>query len=57
MEQSRRHGRGEVVEEITTEAEAAGRTVTASKDEPRYRVGGDKSGNDAVHKPGALRKK
>lgn len=48
---------GEVVEKITSEKEAAGRTVKASKDEPQYRVVSDKSGNDAVHKPGALDKK
>ncbi|BBZ60859.1 hypothetical protein AU195_15685 [Mycobacterium sp. IS-1496] len=48
---------GEVVEKITSETEAAGRKVKASKDEPQYRVVSDKSGNDAVHKPGALDKK
>ena len=29
----------------------------ASEDEPQYCVRSDKSGNDAVHKPEALRKK
>lgn len=56
----RSHGstaEGEVVEKITSETEAAGRKVKASKDEPQYRVVSDKSGNDAVHKPGALDKK
>jgi hypothetical protein len=48
---------GDVVEKITSEKEAAGRKVKASKDEPQYRVVSDKSGNDAVHKPGALDKK
>lgn len=48
---------GEVVGKITSETEAAGRKVKASKDEPQYRVVSDKSGNDAVHKPGALDKK
>lgn len=48
---------GEVVEKITSETGAAGRKVKASKDEPQYRVVSDKSGNDAVHKPGALDKK
>jgi hypothetical protein len=46
---------GEVVEEITEDTEAAGRTVRASKDDPQYRVRSDKSGNDAVHKPSALK--
>ena len=45
---------GEVVEEITEETQAAGRTVKASEDEPQYRVVSDESGKDAVHKPGAL---
>ena len=48
---------GTVEETITSETEAAGRTVKASKDEPQYRVVSDKSGNDAVHKPDALKKK
>jgi hypothetical protein len=45
---------GEVVEAITEDTEAAGRTVRASKDDPQYRVRSDKSGKDAVHKPSAL---
>jgi hypothetical protein len=56
----RSHGatvEGEVVEEITKDTEAAGRTVRASEDEPQYRVRSDSSGKDAVHKPGALRKR
>ncbi|MEU3474605.1 DUF2945 domain-containing protein [Rhodococcus sp. 14-2496-1d] len=48
---------GTVVEKITSETEAAGRTVKASKDEPQYRVESDKSGKDAVHKPDSLDKK
>ena len=56
----RSHGatvEGEVVEEITKDTEAAGRTVRASDDDPQYRVRSDNSGKDAVHKPGALRKR
>jgi hypothetical protein len=55
----RSHGstaEGEVIEEITDDTKAASRTVRASKDDPQYRVRSDKSGKDAVHKPGALRK-
>ena len=48
---------GTVKREITSETEAAGRTVKASKDEPQYEVVSDKSGKNAVHKPGALHKK
>ncbi len=45
---------GVVEEEITSETEAGGRTVKASEDEPQYLVKSDKSGKEAVHKPGAL---
>lgn len=56
----RSHGatvQGEVVEGIAKDTEAAGRTVRASKDDPQYLVRSDNSGKDAVHKPGALRKR
>jgi hypothetical protein len=55
----RSHGstaEGVVVEEITEDTHAAGRTVRASEDDPQYRVRSDKSGRDAVHKPEALDK-
>lgn len=48
---------GEVEEKITSDTEAAGRTVRASEDDPQYRVRSDKSGRDAVHKPSALKPK
>lgn len=47
---------GKVEKEITSETEAAGRKVKASKDDPQYLVRSDKSGKEAVHKPGALEK-
>lgn len=47
--------RGTVVGSITSDTEAAGRTVRASKDEPQYKVRSDKTGAEAVHKPDALR--
>jgi hypothetical protein len=46
---------GTVEKKITDATEAAGRTVKASKDEPQYQVRSDKTGRDAVHKPGALK--
>jgi hypothetical protein len=46
---------GTVEQKITKETEAAGRTVKASKDEPQYKVKSDKTGREAVHKPGALK--
>ena len=48
---------GKVVEKITTETEAGGRTVKASEDEPQFLVKSDKSGGEAVHKPEALHEK
>lgn len=47
---------GTVEEKITEDTKAAKRTVRASPDDPQYRVRSEKSGNDAVHKPDALRK-
>jgi hypothetical protein len=55
----RSHGqqvRGEVEETITDRTEAAGRTVDASPEEPQYKVKSDKTGREAVHKPGALKR-
>jgi hypothetical protein len=48
---------GEVEKTITSDTEAAGRTVRASSDDPQYLVKSDKSGREAVHKPDALKKK
>ena len=47
---------GTVQRELTTDTEAAGRTVRASDDDPQYEVRSEKSGGVAVHKPGALEK-
>ncbi len=46
---------GKVEQKITKETEAAGRTVKASEDEPQYKLKSDKTGREAVHKPGALK--
>ena len=48
---------GKVEKKITSETEAGGRKVKASEDEPQYLVESEKSGGEAVHKPGALKKK
>jgi len=48
---------GTVEQKITSDTEAAGRTVRASSDDPQYRVVSDKTGKDAVHKPDALRRR
>ena len=47
---------GTVEKKITERTEAAGRTVAASEDDPQSLVKSDKSGGEAVHKPGALKK-
>ena len=47
---------GTVEKKITEDTEEAGRTVRASKDDPQYLVKSEKSGGEAVHKPGALDK-
>ncbi|MFD3548100.1 DUF2945 domain-containing protein [Streptomyces sp. NPDC058655] len=48
---------GKVKKKITDRTRAAGRTVDASDEQPQYEVESDASGRNAVHKPGALRKK
>ncbi len=48
---------GKVNKKITTETEAGGRKVKASKQEPQYLVKSEKSGGEAVHKPDALHEK
>ena len=48
---------GVVERKITEDTHEAGRQVRASKEEPQYLVKSDKSGGEAVHKPGALKKK
>jgi len=47
---------GEVEQKITRKTESAGRTVDASEDEPQYKVKSAKTGREAVHKPGALKR-
>jgi hypothetical protein len=47
---------GKVKEKITDDTEAGGRKVRASDDDPQYLVESEKSGGEAVHKPGALKK-
>jgi hypothetical protein len=47
---------GTVEKKITSDTEAAGRTVRADSDDPQYLVKSDKSGKEAVHKPESLKK-
>ncbi|MDQ3631916.1 MAG: DUF2945 domain-containing protein [Actinomycetota bacterium] len=50
---------GAVEKKITedTDSKEAGRKVKASEDDPQYLVTSDKSGGEAAHKPGALKRK
>ena len=55
----RSHGEvvhGTVEKKITARTSEAGRTVEASADDPQYRVRSDRTGRDAVHKPGVPRR-
>ena len=47
---------GTVDRKITSDTQAAGRKVKASPDDPQYEVTSEKSGGNAVHRPGALHK-
>ena len=51
------HSTGTVVKKQTTPTQIKGHTVAASKDEPQYIVKSDKSGKEAAHKPGELKKR
>ena len=47
---------GTVERIITSDTEAGGRTVRASREEPQYLVRSSKSGRTAVHKADALQR-
>jgi len=47
---------GEVVRKLTRRTHIEGHEVAASQDDPQYLVRSDKTGAEAAHKPGALRK-
>ncbi len=51
------HSVGKVVKKVTSPTKIKGHEVAASKDNPEYIVKSDKSGKEAAHKPGALKKK
>jgi Hypervirulence associated proteins TUDOR domain len=50
------HSVGKVVRKQTTPARIKGHKVAASRDNPQYIVRSDKSGKEAAHKPGELKK-
>ncbi len=47
---------GEVVKKVTSTEKVKGHTAKASKDDPQYKVKSDKTGAEAIHKPGELKK-
>jgi len=47
---------GEVVKKVTSPEKAGGHEAKASAEEPQYRVKGDKTGKEAIHKPQSLKK-
>ena len=47
---------GKVVKKVTSTEKVKGHTAKASKDEPQYKVKSDKTGAEAIHKPGELKK-
>ncbi len=49
--------KGTVQKKLNSETKIRGHKVAASQDNPEYLVESDKSGKQAAHKPGALKKK
>ncbi len=48
---------GVVERKLTSDTEAGGRKVKASKANPQYLVRSEKGGGEAVHKPDALKRR
>ena len=48
--------KGKVVKKVTSTAKVKGHTAKATKDDPQYKVKSDKTGAEAIHKPGELKK-
>jgi len=47
---------GKVKKKLSTPTDIKGHHVAASKDNPEYLVASDKTGAEAAHKPGSLKK-
>ncbi|MBD6616781.1 DUF2945 domain-containing protein [Komarekiella sp. 'clone 1'] len=47
---------GKIVKKLTSPTDVKGHHVAASEDNPEYLVESDNTGNQAAHKPDALRK-
>jgi hypothetical protein len=46
-----------VVKRLTSDTRIKGQKIKASSDDPRYLVESEKTGEEAAHKPDALRKR
>lgn len=49
--------KGTVEKKITSTTKIKGHIAKASKDNPEYKVKSDKTGAEAIHKPGELKKR
>ena len=47
---------GVVEKKVTSTEHVKGHTAKASKDDPQFKVKSDKTGAEAIHKPGELKK-
>jgi hypothetical protein len=47
---------GKVVQKVTGTAKAGGHTATATKSDPEFRVKSARSGKEAIHRAGVIRK-
>lgn len=50
------HSKGKVVKKLTKPTQIKRHKVAASPDNPEFLVKSDKSGGEAAHKPGALKR-
>ena len=48
---------GTVKRKLTSDTDVKGHTAKASQDDPQYLVESEKTGAEAAHKPGALKRK
>ncbi len=48
---------GVVEQKVTSTTKIKGHTAKATKDDPQYKVKSDKTGAEAIHKPGELHKR
>ena len=57
VKSSRGRAVGRVVRKLTGATRIKGHTAKATPDDPQYLVRSDRSGGEAAHKPGALRRR